>query len=79
MAFPWCFIVFSGAREQFMGARDQFLGKRESLLGFRESFMFTQETLQACASISVSKLCNFPLPYLVNFVNKLVLCFSLNT
>ena len=34
-----------------------------------------QETLQACASISVSKLCNFPLPCLVNFVNNLVFCF----
>ena len=28
------------------------------------------ETLQACASISVSKLCNFPLLYLLNFVKK---------
>ena len=33
------------------------------------------ETLQACASISVLKLCNFPLPYLVNFVKKkLIFC-----
>ena len=28
------------------------------------------ETLQACASISVPKLCNFHLPYLVNFVKN---------
>ena len=32
----------------------------------------TYDTLQACAPISVSKLCNFHLPYLVTFVNKLV-------
>ena len=31
---------------------------------------FYYETLQACASISVQKLCNFHLPYLVNFVRK---------
>ena len=38
------------------------------------------ETLQACASISVSILCNFPLPCLVNFVNHMVFCFfPLNT
>ena len=36
-----------------------------------------KETLQACTSISVSKLCNFHLPYLVTFVNKLVFCFPL--
>ena len=36
----------------------------------------TQETLQACASISVSILCNFPLPCLFNFVKKLLFCFS---
>ena len=34
------------------------------------------ETLQACASISVSELCNFHLPYLVIFVNKLAFCTS---
>ena len=28
------------------------------------------ETLQACASISVSKLYNFHFPYLVTFVNQ---------
>ena len=28
------------------------------------------ETLQACASISVPKLCNFHLQYLVNFVKN---------
>jgi hypothetical protein len=32
-------------------------------------------TLQACALISVSKLLNFYLPYLVTFVNKLVFWF----
>ena len=32
--------------------------------------------MQACTSISVSILCNFPLPCLVNFVNNLVFCFS---
>ena len=32
--------------------------------------------MQACASISVSKLCNFPIPCLVNCVNNLVFCFS---
>ena len=35
----------------------------------RDTDFATSETLQACASISVSKLCNFPLPCLVNFVN----------
>ena len=34
----------------------------------RCTHLITYETLQACASISVSKLCNFHLPYLVNFV-----------
>ena len=33
------------------------------------------DTLQACALISVSKLSKFHLPYLVNFVNKLVFLF----
>ena len=33
--------------------------------------------MQACASISVSILCNFPRPCLVNSVNNLVFCFSL--
>ena len=33
------------------------------------------EILQACTSILVSKLCKFHLPNLVNFVNKLVVCF----
>ena len=33
--------------------------------------------MQACASISVSKLCNFHLPSLVTFVNKLFFCFVL--
>ena len=36
------------------------------------------DTLQAFASISVSKLCNFQLPYLVNLVNKLVFWFCPN-
>ena len=36
------------------------------------------ETLQACASISVSKLYKFNLPYLVTFVNKLVFWFFPN-
>ena len=31
---------------------------------------FPYETLQACASISVPKLCNFPLQYLVNFIKN---------
>ena len=35
----------------------------------------TYETLQACASISGSKLYNFHLPYLVTFVNKLIVSF----
>ena len=33
------------------------------------------DALQACTSISVSKLCNFHLPYLVTFVNKLAFWF----
>ena len=33
-------------------------------------------SLQACASISVSKLCNFPLQCPVNFVNNLIIGFS---
>ena len=33
------------------------------------------DTLQACASISVSKLYNIHLPYLVTFVNKLFFGF----
>ena len=32
------------------------------------------DTLQACASISVSKLYNFHLPYLVTVVNKFFFC-----
>ena len=31
--------------------------------------------IESSASISVSKLCNFHLPYLVTFVNKLVFSF----
>ena len=42
---------------------------------FDSSQIRPYETLQACASISVSKLCNFPFPCLVNFVNNLVFCF----
>ena len=38
------------------------------------------KTLQACASISVPKLCNFNLQYFVNFVKKTNILFSsLNT
>ena len=33
------------------------------------------DTLQACASISVSRLYNFHLPYLVTFANTLFFCF----
>ena len=43
--------------------------------GLRKLGYFTLETLQACASISVSKQCNFPIPCLVNFVNSLVFCY----
>ena len=37
---------------------------------FRSQMFKSYETLQACASISVPKLCNFHLQYLVNFVKK---------
>ena len=37
--------------------------------------IYPYKTLQDCASNSVSKLYNFPLTYLVTFVNKLVFCF----
>ena len=39
---------------------------------FRENSndSYIYDTLQACASISVSKRCNFHLPYLVNFVKN---------
>ena len=36
--------------------------------------VFTYEALQACASISVSKLYNFHLPYLVTFFNTFLFC-----
>ena len=38
-------------------------------------FQMAYDTLQAWASISVSKLYNFHLPYVVTFVNKLFFCF----
>ena len=39
--------------------------------------MHRHETLHACASISVAKLCNFPLPYLVySMEKKIIFCFS---
>ena len=38
-------------------------------------YFLQYDTLQACASISVSKLDNFHLPYLVTFVNQFSLLF----
>ena len=47
-----------------------------AVLGPNLGYPKTVLTLQACASISVSKLCNFHLPYLVNFVKNLYSVFS---
>ena len=49
------------------------LNRSYSYIIFYENNLFTPflyETLQACASVSVSKLCNLHLPYLVNFVKN---------
>ena len=49
--------------------------KRVVLLTLEGSVQRSYDTLQACASISLSNLCTFHLPYLVTFVNKLFFCF----
>ena len=57
----------------------EFVFSKSGLVGVGVKWVYRAvryETLQDCASISVSILCNFPLPCLVNFMNNLVFCFS---
>ena len=48
---------------------------QDHTVGWLQILVIVSFLKQACASISVSKLCNFHLPYLVTFLNKLF-CFD---